>query len=85
MKAAMLAERADISEELSRFRTHIDETERLLNAPSSTGRRLDFVAQELHREINTIGAKSQSSDIGRLVINIKLEVERVREQVQNVE
>lgn len=84
-EAALLAERADIGEELARFRTHVDETERLLTSSSAIGRRLDFLAQELHREINTIGAKSQSAQIVRLVIDLKVEVERIREQVQNIE
>ena len=84
-EVAILADRADITEELTRFHTHLDEVDRLLAGTDPSGRRLDFLAQELHREINTMGSKSQRAEIAARVIEAKAEVERLREQVQNVE
>jgi uncharacterized protein (TIGR00255 family) len=84
-EVAILADRADITEEVTRFHTHLDEVDRLLAGSEPAGRRLDFLAQELHREINTMGSKSQRAEIASRVIDAKTEVERLREQVQNVE
>lgn len=85
MEVALIADRADITEEVTRFHTHLDEVERLLGGKEPAGRRLDFLAQELHREINTMGSKSQRAEIASRVIDAKAEVERLREQVQNLE
>jgi uncharacterized protein (TIGR00255 family) len=81
LEVALLADKSDVSEELTRLAAHLDEVDALLGAEGAIGRRLDFLAQELHREVNTIGSKTQAAR----VIDAKAEVERLREQVQNVE
>jgi uncharacterized protein (TIGR00255 family) len=84
-EVAVMADRLDVTEELTRLGVHLIEFRRLLDGKAAAGRRLDFLAQELNREINTIGAKSQSGACGARVIDAKAELERVREQIQNVE
>ncbi|MEO6953317.1 MAG: YicC/YloC family endoribonuclease [Polyangia bacterium] len=84
-EVALLAERLDVNEELVRLAAHLDEARRLLGGKEAAGRRLDFLSQEIHREVNTIGSKSQSTDITATVIEMKAELERFREQVQNLE
>ncbi len=84
-EVAVLADRSDVSEELTRLGTHLDEVARLTDGDRPNGRRLDFLAQELHREVNTLGAKNQRAEIALKVVDAKTEVERLREQVQNVE
>jgi uncharacterized protein (TIGR00255 family) len=84
-EVAIMADRLDVSEELTRLGAHLNEFKRLLDGKQAAGRRLDFLAQELNREINTIGSKSQSGPSGARVIDAKAELERVREQIQNVE
>lgn len=84
---AYLAERLDINEELVRFRSHLQHFREMLNAPAdeAVGKRLGFLVQEMHREANTIGSKANDAVISHRVIAIKEEVERLREQVDNVE
>jgi uncharacterized protein (TIGR00255 family) len=82
---AVLADRADVSEEFERVRSHIDQFRATLAAGSPTGRKLEFIVQELQREINTLGAKVSDSEAGREVVEFKSELERIREQVQNIE
>jgi uncharacterized protein (TIGR00255 family) len=82
---AIFAERSDICEELTRLESHSAQFSRLLSGDGSVGRRLDFLLQEMAREANTIGAKSPDAPIAHAVIEIKAEIERMREQVQNVE
>jgi uncharacterized protein (TIGR00255 family) len=82
---ALLLERSDISEELVRLASHVEQMCAYLPDDEPIGRRLDFLLQEMAREINTIGAKSQDLRIAHLVIELKAEIERMREQVQNVE
>jgi len=85
-EVAILADRMDITEELVRVGSHIGQLGELLGQPhQSVGRRLDFLVQELGREFNTVASKSQSAEIARLVVEAKAELEKVREQVQNVE
>jgi uncharacterized protein (TIGR00255 family) len=88
-EVALLAERLDVTEELVRLRSHIQHVHALMAEVSATGaavgRRLDFLIQELGREINTVGSKSQSAEIARAVISAKAELEKIREQVQNIE
>ncbi len=84
-EAALLADRAEISEELDRLRAHLAEVRRLLDAPGAVGKRLDHLAQEIHREVNTAGSKVREASPGRLVLDLKSDVEAFREQVQNVE
>lgn len=84
-EVAILADRTDISEELTRLYAHLVEFARLCEAGAPAGRRLDFLTQELNREVNTIGAKAQSAEVAARVVAMKAEVERLREQIQNVE
>ena len=79
------AARSDISEEVVRFRAHLDHWEELGNGPEPCGRKLDFLLQEMNREINTIGAKAEGLRVSELIVHVKSELERMREQVQNVE
>jgi uncharacterized protein (TIGR00255 family) len=81
----LLVDRSDISEELARLGSHFDQFEALFETDEPVGRRLDFLLQEVAREGNTIGAKSQDAPIAHLIVELKTEVERIREQVQNVE
>lgn len=83
-EAAIIAERTDVTEELVRFAAHLDELKKNLSG-NRVGRRLDFIVQELGRETNTIGSKSQDAAVQAIVIEVKGELERVREQVQNLE
>lgn len=82
---ALLAERCDVEEELTRIACHLDQFEHLCGLEEPVGRRLDFLLQELMREVNTVGSKSQNAMISHTVVEIKAQVERLREQVQNVE
>jgi len=82
---ALLAERLDVSEELVRLRTHLNHLTGLLDEAGPVGRKLDFVLQEIAREINTIGSKAQDAEIGGHVIECKAELEKIREQAQNIE
>ena len=79
------AARSDITEEVTRFRAHLSHWAALADADEPCGRKLDFLIQEMNREINTIGSKADGSQISELIINAKAEIERMREQVQNVE
>jgi uncharacterized protein (TIGR00255 family) len=82
---AIIADKADVAEELTRMALHLTECRRLVDDGASNGRRLDFLTQELNREVNTIGAKSQSAPVASRVVDAKAELERMREQIQNVE
>jgi uncharacterized protein (TIGR00255 family) len=84
-EVAVYADRCDINEEVSRLRSHLDQVERLCNGKEHTGRKLDFLAQEMLREANTIGSKSNDAEITHYVVEIKGAIDRVKEQVQNVE
>ncbi len=84
-EVAIFAERCDINEEVSRIESHLDQFAALCDAPERAGRKLDFIAQELLREANTIGSKSNDAEISRNVVAIKAAVDRIKEQVQNVE
>jgi uncharacterized protein (TIGR00255 family) len=84
-EVAHYADRSDITEELVRLRSHIEKAGDLLENGGAVGRSLEFLLQEMHREVNTIGAKAKVVEIGDLVVDLKSELERVREQVQNVE
>ena len=85
MELALLADRTDVSEELARLESHFDQFALLLATEDAVGRRLDFLLQEISRETNTVGAKCQDADLSHLVVSLKSEIERMREQVQNVE
>jgi len=84
-EAAVYADRCDISEECVRFSSHIKAFEEYLNAAQPVGRRLDFLLQEINREANTIGSKANDDKISQLVVRIKENLEKMREQAQNVE
>ncbi len=84
-EAAILADRADVTEEGARLRSHLAQFRALLAEGGSQGRRFDFLLQEMNREANTIGAKSGDAEISHLVVGMKAELEKIREQVQNVE
>ena len=79
------AQRSDISEEVTRFRAHLAHWEALADASEPCGRKLDFLLQEMNREVNTIGSKADGLRVSELIINAKAELEKMREQVQNVE
>jgi uncharacterized protein (TIGR00255 family) len=82
---ALLADKSDITEELVRLGSHFEQFSALLKLAEPVGRRLDFLLQEIGRETNTIGSKCQDASLSHLVVELKTEVERMREQVQNVE
>jgi len=84
-EVAFYADRSDITEEIDRLRTHSQEFLTLLESPKSVGRKLDFLAQELHREANTLGSKATQVELTRLCVEAKTQIEKLREQVQNVE
>lgn len=84
-EVAIFADRSDVTEELTRLRSHLEGLRALLDATEPVGRRLDFLVQEANREVNTSGAKSQWVEAAALVVEMKAELERIREQVQNVE
>ena len=84
-EVALFAEKADITEELTRLRSHFAQARELLRGAEPPGRALDFLAQEMFREINTIGSKSADAGIAAVVVELMAELERIREQVQNVE
>lgn len=82
---ALLADRSDVTEELTRLSSHCSQFEALFDSRDACGRRLDFLLQEMVREVNTIGSKAQDAEVAHLVVEAKSELERMREQVQNVE
>jgi uncharacterized protein (TIGR00255 family) len=84
-EAAAFAIRIDVAEELSRLGAHLDEIERLLRAGGELGKRLDFLIQELHREANTLGSKSAALELTGISVEMKVLIEQMREQVQNIE
>jgi len=84
-EVAIMAERSDITEEIVRFRSHIDQFTDLLGMDDGAGRKIDFLIQEMVREVNTIGSKSGDAEISRNVIGMKSELAKLREQVQNIE
>lgn len=84
-EVALLADRSDITEELVRLASHFSQFDEALRSSEPVGRKLDFLMQEMNREVNTIGSKSNDAGITNLVIQIKAEMEKMREQVQNVE
>ena len=82
---AIIAEKSDITEEIVRINSHISQFMEIMKTDGPVGRKLDFIVQEVNREINTIGSKSGDSFISRSVVEIKAEIERIKEQVQNIE
>lgn len=84
-EVAVLADKADIEEELTRLATHISEFKRLMASDESAGRKLDFLCQEMHREVNTMSNKLVQTEVSQHTIEMKQTVERIRQQVQNIE
>lgn len=84
-EAAAFATRSDVAEEITRLDSHVSEIERLLKKGGHIGKRLDFLIQELHREANTLGAKSSSLELTHIAVEMKVIIEQMREQVQNIE
>ena len=84
-EVVLFADRSDITEELTRLQSHFQQFADCLNAKEPVGRTLDFLSQEMNREINTLGAKANDGQISRDVVLLKTELEKFREQVQNVE
>jgi uncharacterized protein (TIGR00255 family) len=84
-EVAFLAERSDITEELVRLKSHLNQFREMLDRPEPMGRRMEFLLQEFNREANTIGSKANDAGISHLTVEIKSELEKMREQVQNVE
>jgi len=84
-EATAFAIRIDVAEELTRLAAHIEEIERLIKKGGEVGKRLDFLIQELHREANTLGSKSAALELTRISVDMKVSIEQMREQVQNIE
>lgn len=84
-EATAFAIRIDVAEEVTRLDSHLDEVERLLKKGGEIGKRLDFLIQEMHREANTLGSKSAALDLTRISVDMKVLIEQMREQVQNIE
>jgi uncharacterized protein (TIGR00255 family) len=82
---AKFVARSDITEEVVRFRGHLEHWTSLTDAPEPCGRKLDFLLQEMNREVNTVGSKAEGATVSEVVVNLKAELEKMREQVQNVE
>lgn len=84
-EAAFLADRSDISEEIVRVKSHLNQFKQMMNAVEPAGRKLNFLLQELNREFNTMGSKISNAHVAHLIIDAKSELEKIREQIQNVE
>jgi uncharacterized protein (TIGR00255 family) len=82
---ALLAQRLDVDEEMDRLQAHLDEVDSVLQRKEPIGRRLDFLMQELNREANTLASKSSDVDVTRCGVELKVLIEQMREQVQNIE
>jgi uncharacterized protein (TIGR00255 family) len=85
MEAAIFAERAGIDEELTRLKSHSGQFAALTGGETPAGRKLDFLLQEMNREANTIGSKANHLQLSNLVVELKYEIEKLREQAQNIE
>jgi uncharacterized protein (TIGR00255 family) len=84
-EATAFAIRIDVAEELTRLASHLDELQRLITKGGEIGKRLDFLIQELHREANTMGSKSAALELTHISVDMKVLIEQMREQVQNIE
>lgn len=84
-EAAVFADKIAVAEETVRLRSHIDQLRQMLSGDEAVGRKLDFLVQEMNRETNTIGSKAQDVEIARIVVDVKAEIEKIREQIQNIE
>lgn len=84
-EAAIFSEKIAVDEETVRLRSHVSQLVTMLNSEEAVGRKLDFIVQEMNREVNTIGSKAQDLNVTKLVVNMKAEIEKIREQIQNIE
>ena len=84
-EVVIMVEKGDVAEELTRLAHHVEQAEKAVSGTDAAGKKLDFLSQEMLREVNTMGSKSRSAALRTLVVELKTEVERIREQVQNVE
>ena len=84
-EAAIFADKIAVAEETVRLRSHFGQFSNMLNSNEAVGRKLDFIVQEMNRETNTIGSKCVDSQIAYMVVDIKAEIEKIREQIQNIE
>ncbi len=84
-EAALLADRSDISEEIIRVRSHIHQFRKIMDSTEPAGRKLNFLIQEMNREFNTIGSKTENASVSYNVVEVKTELEKIREQIQNIE
>jgi uncharacterized protein (TIGR00255 family) len=85
MEAAIFADRVAVNEETVRLKSHIEQLRKMLQSREPVGRKLDFLIQELNREANTIGSKGNDVEMARIVVDLKAEIEKIREQAQNIE
>jgi len=85
LEAAIFAEKTDITEEITRLKSHLTQFDDLLNSEESVGRKMDFLTQEINREVNTIGSKASDIKVTSLVVLVKSELEKIREQARNIE
>ena len=84
-EVCIYSDKVNITEEITRFKSHLAEFKKLLNEDVPIGRKLDFIIQELNRETNTMGSKCNDYEISKNVVELKSEIEKIREQVQNIE
>ena len=84
-EAAVFADKTAVNEETVRLRSHFSQLEEMLKKPEPVGRKLDFIVQEMNREANTIGSKVCDAQLAHKVVDIKAEIEKIREQIQNIE
>lgn len=84
-EAALFADKVNVTEEIVRLRSHLSQLDSMLQSPVAVGRKLDFLVQELNRETNTIGSKANDVQIAQTVVEMKAEIEKIREQIQNLE
>jgi uncharacterized protein (TIGR00255 family) len=84
-EAALLADRSDVTEEMTRLKSHLDQFRNFFNTKEPIGRKLEFITQEINREVNTTGSKSSDTEVSNRVIEMKSELEKIREQIQNIE
>ena len=85
LEVALLAEKSDVTEEVVRLKSHFIHMIEMLDAEDPSGRRLDFLSQEIQREINTLGVKTRDGNVAKIVLEMKAELEKIREQIQNIE
>lgn len=84
-EAAVFSEKIAVDEETVRLRSHISQLKTILESDEAVGRKLDFIVQEINREVNTIGSKAQDLNVTKIVVEMKSEIEKIREQIQNIE